>query len=109
MWHQDQNSSFLDTKTILFLETIHPQLKKKKNKEVLGLQSTQFTADFLWVGSLVRGEILETVVYNIYDPLQELLVNKLQSFHSTVLTSSLMCIFREFLKVVSQAFALIMI
>ena len=83
--------------------------KKKKNKEVLGLQSTQFTADFLWVGSLVRGEILETVVYNIYDPLQELLVNKLQSFHSTVLTSSLMCIFREFLKVVSQALALIMI
>ena len=57
----------------------------------------------------MREEISETVAYNIYDPLQELLVNKLQSFHSAVLASSLMCIFREFLKVVSQAFALIMI
>lgn len=70
----------------------------------MGLQSTQFTAGFLWVGSLVREEILETGVCNISDPLQELLVNKLQSFHSTVLASSLLCIFREFLKVVSLAF-----
>ena len=58
------------------------------------------------VGSLVRDEILETGFYNISDTLQELLANKTQSFHSTVLASSLVCIFREFLKVVSLAFTL---
>lgn len=86
------------------METFHPQLKKR-NEEVVGLQSTQFTAGFLWVGSLVREEILETGVSNISDSLQELLFNKLQSFHSTVLASSLVCIFRKFLKAVSLAFA----
>lgn len=58
------------------------------------------------MGSLVRDEILETGVYNISDTLQELLANKIQSFHSTVLASSLVYIFREFLKVVSLAFVL---
>lgn len=56
------------------------------------------------MGSLVRDEILETGFYNISDTLQELLANKTQSFHSTVLASSLVHIFREFLKVVSLAF-----
>ena len=58
------------------------------------------------MGSLVRDEKLETGFYNISDTLQELLANKIQSFHSTVLASSLVYIFREFLKVVSLAFAL---